>query len=144
MDKKLYWTSIAFAILGTLVSIYMTIFKLTSNDAMCLGSGDCSTVNASRYSEIYGIPVAVIGIVGFGAILLVHFLENHNTFFQKQGTLMVFGMGLFGFIFSLYLTYLELYVIHAICPFCVTSAVSITLVFIIGIIRLIKNQPDLT
>ncbi len=143
MNKKLYWTSIVFAIMGLLVSIYMTIYKLTANDAMCLGSGDCSTVNASRYSEIYGIPVALFGVAGFLAILAVHFMENRDSrFFQEQGTLMVFGMGLFGFVFSLYLTYLEFYVIHAVCPFCVASAVAITIVFIVGIIRLAKTQPE--
>ncbi len=142
MDKNLYRASIAFAIIGLLVSIYMTIYKLTANDAMCLGSGDCSTVNASRYSEIYGIPLALLGVGGFLAILFVHFMENRSRFFDEQGTLMVFGMSLFGFVFSLYLTYLELYVIHAVCPFCVVSAVAITIVFIIGIIRLVATQPE--
>jgi uncharacterized membrane protein len=142
MDKKLYWASIVFAVIGLLVSIYMTIYKLTANDAMCLGSGDCSTVNASRYSEIYGIPVALLGVGGFLAILFVHFMENRARLFKEQGTLIVFGMGLFGFVFSLYLTYLEFYVIHAVCPFCVASAVAITAVFIIGIIRLVKAQPE--
>ena len=142
MDKNLYRASIAFAVIGLLVSIYMTIYKLTANDAMCLGNGDCSTVNASRYSEIYGIPLALLGVAGFLAILFVHFMENRSRFFEEQGTLMVFGMGLFGFVFSLYLTYLELYVIHAICPFCVASAVAMTIVFIVGIIRLAKTQPE--
>lgn len=142
MDKNLYRVSIAFSVIGLLVSIYMTIYKLSSNDAMCLGSGDCSTVNASRYSEIYGIPVALLGVAGFLAILFAHFMEGRASLFKEQGTLMVFGMGLFGFVFSLYLTYLELYVIHAVCPFCVASAVAITIVFIVGIIRLVGTQPE--
>ncbi len=61
MDKWLYRVSIALAVLGVLVSVYMTIFKLTENPNMCLGNGGCSTVNSSRYAEIYGIPVAVSG-----------------------------------------------------------------------------------
>ena len=60
MDKWLYRISSILVVVGLLVSIYMTIYKVTSNDALCLGSGDCSTVNASRYSEVYGIPVASI------------------------------------------------------------------------------------
>ena len=52
MDKWLYRVSLVLALVGVLVSIYMTIYKVTSNDALCLGSGDCSTVNASRYSEV--------------------------------------------------------------------------------------------
>ena len=73
MDKWLYRISVALAVLGLLVSIYMTIYKVTSNNAMCLGSGDCSTVNASRYSEVNGIPVAVFGVIGYAAILAVHY-----------------------------------------------------------------------
>ena len=71
MDKWLYRISIALTVIGLFVSIYMTIYKVTSNDAMCLGSGDCSIVNASRYAEVYGIPVAVIGIAGYFAILIL-------------------------------------------------------------------------
>ena len=67
MDKWLYRISGVLALIGLAVSIYMTIYKVTANDAMCLGSGDCSTVNASRYSEVYGIPVATIGIAGYFA-----------------------------------------------------------------------------
>ena len=73
MDKWLYRASVALAIVGLAVSIYMTIYKLSGNDGMCLGSGDCSTVNASVFSEVNGIPVAVFGIVGYAAILAVHF-----------------------------------------------------------------------
>ena len=142
MDKKLYLSSIIFSVVGLLVSIYMSIYKFSNNNAMCLGSGDCATVNASRFSEIYGIPVAFFGVFGFVAIILVHFLEKRIKLFEQQGTLMIFGMGLFGFIFVLYLTYVELYVIHAICPFCVATAIAMVLVFIIAIIRLVRNQPE--
>ena len=68
MDKSLYRISIGLAILGVLVSIYMTIFKLTDNASMCLGNGGCSVVNSSIYSEVSGsvvletIPQRPIGI----------------------------------------------------------------------------------
>jgi uncharacterized membrane protein len=140
MGKKLYWANLAVAIVGGLIAIYMTIFKLTSNDAMCLGNGGCSTVNASPYSEIYGIPVAVVGLLGYLAILASLLLENYIDFFKDNGPLLDFGMGLVGVVYSAYLTYLEFYVIHAVCPFCVASAISITLCFIFALIRLIK-QP---
>ncbi len=140
MGKKLYWANLAVAIVGGLIAIYMTIFKLTSNDAMCLGNGGCSTVNASPYSEIYGIPVAVVGLLGYLAILASLLLENYIDFFKDNGPLLGFGMGLVGVVYSAYLTYLEFYVIHAVCPFCVASAISITLCFIFALIRLIK-QP---
>lgn len=131
---------VALVIVGLAVSVYMTIYKYSGNDGMCLGSGDCSTVNASRFSEVNGIPVAVIGIVGYVAILIVLFYENRSDFFRKNGTLLVFGMSLTGFLFTLYLVYLEIWVIKAICPFCVTSQVAMTIIFIIAVMRLFQNQ----
>ena len=124
---------------GFVVSIYMTIFKITGNEGMCLGSGDCSTVNASRFSEVNGIPVAVIGIGGYLAILGIVLLENRNSFLRQNGTLMVFGLSLGGFLFTLWLVYVELVLLKAICPFCVTSQVAMTLIFIVAVIRLIRN-----
>ena len=83
MNKWLYRASIALVIIGFAVSIYMTIYKISGNDGMCLGSGDCSTVNASRFSEVNGIPVAVFGIIGYAAILFVHIFETRNEFFRR-------------------------------------------------------------
>lgn len=141
MDKWLYRSSVVLVILGLLVSIYMTIYKVTSNDSMCLGSGDCSAVNASRYSEVNGFPVAAIGMIGYVAILAALYFEKRNDFFQKNGTILVFGMSLTGFLFTLWLIYVELNLLHAICPFCVTSQVAMTIIFILAIIRLIR-QPQ--
>jgi uncharacterized membrane protein len=141
MDKKLYWFSIALAILGVSVSIYMTIYKLTDNNAMCLGSGDCSTVNASPYSEVYCVPVAFVGILGYSAILGLLKLKNRaGSFFEQNSTLGVFGLSVTGFAFTLYLIYLEIYIIKAICPFCITSQITMTILFAVTIIRLIR-QP---
>ncbi len=141
MDKWLYRGLAALAVLGLLVSIYMTVYKLTANDSMCLGSGDCSTVNASRYSEVNGIPVAAIGIIGYLAILAVLYFENRNSFFKQNGTLMIFGMSLTGFLFTVWLIYVEVALLKAICPFCVTSQVAMTIIFIIAVTRLIR-QPQ--
>ena len=141
MDKWLYRASVALVVLGLLVSIYMTIYKITSNDAMCIGSGDCHTVNASKYSEVNGIPVAVFGMIGYAAILATLYFENRNQFFKQNATLMIFGMALTGFIFTVWLIYVEVALLKALCPFCLTSQVSMTLIFIIAVIRLVR-QPQ--
>ena len=141
MDKWLYRSSVVLVVLGLLVSIYMTIYKVTSNDSMCLGSGDCSAVNASRYSEVNGIPVAAIGVLGYVAILAVLYFETRNDFFKKNGTLLIFGMALTGFLFTVWLIYVEIAYLRAICPFCVTSQVAMTIIFIIAVMRLIR-QPQ--
>ena len=141
MNKSLYRFSITLAVLGTLVSIYMTIFKLTENQKMCLGNGGCSVVNSSSYSEVSGIPVALVGVGGYLAILAFLFLENRFKFFEQNGTLIVFGLSLIGFLFTLYLIYVELALIHALCPFCITSQITMTILFILSVIRLVR-QPS--
>lgn len=140
MEKRLSQIAIVLTIIGLLVSIYMTIYKITSNDSMCIGSGDCKTVNASRYAEVYGIPVAVLGVVGYSAILAVLLLERRSGFFEENGSLFFFGLSLTGFLFTLYLIYVEIALIKAYCPFCITSQTVMTLLFIISVIRLVR-QP---
>jgi uncharacterized membrane protein len=140
MEKRLSQLAIILTIIGLLVSIYMTIYKITSNDSMCIGSGDCKTVNASRYAEVYGIPVALLGVVGYSAILAVLLLERRPGFVQQNGSLLFFGLSLTGFLFSLYLIFVEVALIKAYCPFCITSQAAMTLIFIISVIRLVR-QP---
>jgi uncharacterized membrane protein len=140
MDKRLQQITIALAVIGLLVSIYMTIYKVTSNEAMCVGSSGCSEVNASRYSEVNGIPVAVLGVGGYAAILALLFLEQRSGFFEENGTMIFFGISLVGFLFTLYLIYVEIALIKAYCPFCLTSQAVMSVVFIISVVRLIR-QP---
>ena len=140
MDKRLQQIIIGLATLGLLVSIYMTIYKITNNEAMCIGSGGCSVVNASRYSEVNGIPVALIGVGGYAAILALLFLERRPGFFRENGTMMLFGVSLVGFLFTIYLIIVEIFFIKAYCPFCLTSQAVMTIIFILSVTRLIK-QP---
>jgi|SRR5215207_2854269 len=144
MEKRLSQLAIALTVIGLLVSVYMTIYKITSNDNMCIGSKDCSVVNASRYSEINiagsRIPVAVLGVAGYAALLALLFFEPKNNFLQQNGNLVFFGLSLMGFLFTLYLVYVEVALIKAFCPFCVTSQIAMTLIFILSVIRVVR-QP---
>ena len=144
MEKRLSQLAIALTIIGLLVSIYMTIYAITSNANMCIGSQDCSVVNASRYSKVniagFNVPVAVIGVIGYASILAVLFFENRLGFLQQNGSLVFFGLSLVGFLFTLYLVYLEIFLIRAYCPFCITSQVAMTLIFILSVIRVVR-QP---
>lgn len=140
MDKRLSQLTIAFIVIGLLVSIYMTIFKITSNENMCVGSKDCSIVNASRYSEVNSIPVAVIGVGGYTALLAILFLERRPGFIKQNGSMIFFALSLIGFFFTLYLIFVEIVLIKAYCPFCITSQVAMTLIFILSVVRLVK-QP---
>lgn len=140
MEKRLRQLTIALTILGLLVAVYMTIYKITNNESMCVGSSGCSEVNASRYSEINGIPVAVLGVLGYAAILALLFLEQRPGIFQENGTMMFFGVSLLGFLFTLYLIYLEVALIKAYCPFCLASQAVMIVIFIISVMRLVR-QP---
>jgi len=136
----LYWTIFTLACLGVVDATYLLIYKLTNYNAMCMGSGGCHDVNFSSYSEIGGIPVSVFGIVAFLIIAAILLLEPRIKIVKENGTLAIFGISLTGVVFTAYLTWLEIYVIQAICPFCVASAVIIALIFILAIIRLIRQS----
>ena len=140
MDKRLQQLTIALIIIGLLVSIYMTIYKITSNDNMCIGSKDCSVVNASRYSEVNGIPVALIGVGGYAALLAILWLEQGPGFFKQNGSMICFGVSLTGFLFTVYLIFVEIALIKAYCPFCIASQAAMTLIFILSVVRVIR-QP---
>jgi uncharacterized membrane protein len=144
MEKRLSQLAIILTVIGLLVSIYMTIYKITSNDSMCIGSGDCKTVNASRYAEInvagLTIPVAVLGVAGYAAIMAVLLFEQKSDFLQQNGTLVFFGLSLMGFLFTLYLIYVEIALIRAYCPFCIASQSAMILIFILSVIRVVR-QP---
>jgi uncharacterized membrane protein len=142
MDKRLRQVTIVLTIIGLLVSIYMTIFKLTDNQSMCIGSKGCGIVNASRYSEVNGIPVAVVGVLGYLSILAILYLETGPGFFQENGSMLLFGVTLIGFLFTVWLVYVEVALIKAYCPFCITSQIAMTLIFTLTVIRVI-NQPYL-
>jgi uncharacterized membrane protein len=132
--------SILLALFGALDALYLWIYKISNNDKMCLGSGDCATVNYSPYSEIYGIPVALLGLLTYLAILAILLLEASWKPAGKYGSYLVFGMAVVGILFSAYLTFIEFFIIDAVCPFCIISAIVITLIFIFSIIRLVKNN----
>ena len=143
MDKRLKQVTIALSVVGLLVAIYMTIFKFTNPElqaAMCVGSHGCIAVNGSAYSEVRGIPVAVLGILGYASILAVFYLERLPGFFQTNGSMILFTLTLAGFLFTVWLIFVEVALIKAYCPFCITSQVAMTTIFILTVIRVIK-QP---
>ncbi len=141
-DTILSWSIGILAILGAIDSTYLLIYKLTGNNRMCLGNGGCHNVNFSPYSEIYGIPISAIGLVAYLVMAAIILLEPRLKVARENGPLALFGMGIIGVAFSAYLTYLEVYVIHAVCPFCVSSAIIITLIFVLAIIRLVKQTAS--
>lgn len=139
------WTWVAWltALIGLLDSIYLTVLKYSNNKSLCIqGVGDCWSVNTSIYSEIFGIPIALLGFGAYGFILLVLWAEQHHSLIQQYADFLLFGVTLIGIIYSAYLTYLEIAVIKAICPFCVVSAVAMLILFIYSVKRLIDPRGN--
>jgi uncharacterized membrane protein len=132
---------IIIALLGLSDAIYLLIIKLTSNKALCVpGLGDCWSVNNSIYSEWNGIPISVFGMLAYISIILLLTLLNRVSFLKNFNHIFVLGISLIGFIFSIYLTYLQIAVIKAICPFCIISAITMTTVFVLSIFYFFENQ----
>lgn len=142
MDKTYRLLTYVFSGVGLLDSVYLTWSKLTQKAVFCGGSSQCETVNSSSYSEFYGIPIAIIGLGAYLVILALTILETRSDFLKRNAPLLVFGMSLAGVIYSAYLTYIEIAVLRAICPYCVVSAIAILLIFILSLLRLLQPQPD--
>ncbi len=137
MIKKLI---IIVSILGFFDATYLLIIKLTANKALCVPRlGDCWSVNTSAYSEWNGIPISVFGMLAYIAILLITIFGRKIAFIKPYGPVFTLGIALSGFIFSIYLTYLQIAVIKAICPFCIISATTMSTVFVLSIIQFLKN-----
>lgn len=132
----LRWISVLLAGLGALDAIYLTWIKLQRETALfCAPGGGCDVVNTSPYSELAGIPIALFGL-GMYLLVIAALLINDRWAYSR---LAVFGLALTGTLYSAYLTYLELAVIHAICPYCVISALLVVALLVLALIRL--RQP---
>lgn len=119
--------TIGLALAGLVVSLYLLTVHWGWWAAVCLGVGNCEVVNTSIYSELLGIPVALLGALTYIALIALSLLVWRDIF-AEEARLLRFLAAAVGVAFSAYLTYIELFVLHEICPWCVTSAVIITLI----------------
>lgn len=134
------WTGVALAAVGLIDSVYLTWLKLADATAACAGIGDCDTVNNSRFASVGGIPIAILGALSYGAILALLFVDRLRPEWRLPSRVAMFGLTLAGTLYSAYLTYVELAVLRAVCPFCVVSAVAMTLLLVISILRLRESD----
>jgi len=136
MEGNLRTASIVLAVLGLLDSIYLVWVKYTGAYALCGPIGNCESVNSSQYSEIYGIPIALLGAGAYAVMIVLLLLENRGQVWAEFGPMIVFGMSLIGVLYSIYLTYIEVVILKAICPYCVISAIILVILLILSGIRL--------
>jgi len=132
------------ALAGVFVSLYLWLHKLGVIGVLQCGTGGCDTVQASRYSDFLGLPVALYGVAGYAAVFGASLAAVQPSRVPRRGLDMAVAvLASLGFAFTLYLTALELFVIHAICRWCVGSAVLITAITVLALLELRagRNAP---
>jgi uncharacterized membrane protein len=131
------------ALVGLFVALYLWLHALGFGGAIkCGASGGCETVQTSQWAVFFGLPVAFYGVVGYFAVLIVALASLRPAALAQTGwNLVLLGLATIGVVFTAYLTYVELFLIHAICRWCVGSAVIITLIWIVSLLWLRSPAP---
>jgi uncharacterized membrane protein len=122
------------AVVGIAISGYLTYVHYRGLHPLCLaGGGGCERVQTSHYAKLAGVPVALIGLIGYVAILASLLVRGETARLATVG-LTVVGLG-----FSAYLTYREVATINAICQWCVASAVIMTVLAVLAVARFLRT-----
>jgi len=125
------------ALIGVFVSTYLTLFKLGYIGTLKCAVGSCETVNTSRWATFLGLPVAAWGLGFYVAMLILVMLGIQEKYVDSRAfSVAQVALTGWGVLFSGWLTYLELFVINAICVWCVTSACIVALMFIVSVLDL--------
>ncbi len=122
------------ALVGLLVATYLWLYKIGVIGELQCGTGGCEVVQTSRYADLFGIPVAFYGVAGY-AVLFVLGLAGLQPARagDRRLAVLVAALATAGFAFTLYLTSLELLVLHAICRWCIASAAIMTAIWVLAL-----------
>jgi uncharacterized membrane protein len=140
------WVIPVLAVIGMIIAIYLTIVETTKTSAFCGPIGDCNSVQQSPYAMLFGfLPVGVLGLLGYSAILVLWILQAFSSEkLRHLAWLAIWCMAIFGILFSIYLTFLEPFVIGATCIWCISSAIIMTLLLWAStpLARLAASSPE--
>lgn len=125
-------------VIGLVVVSYLSYLKLAEAPAVCVETGpfNCNVVLNSQYSELAGIPIAYLGFAVYAAIGVILVLETRVDFLRQWGLLLTFGVGLFAWLFSMWLVYVQFALLEALCPWCLTHETNFTVLFALICYRL--------
>ncbi|MDP1891854.1 MAG: vitamin K epoxide reductase family protein [Gemmatimonadaceae bacterium] len=130
------WSVPVLALLGAGVAAYLAFVEITGTQAVCGPVGDCNTVQQSEYARLFGLPVGVLGVGGYLAMAVVWAAAARGDARMRDlAWLAIWMMALFATLFSVYLTFLEPFVIGATCAWCISSALIVTLILIVATSR---------
>ena len=121
----------AIAAVGVAIAAYLTVTKLSGGLPVCGPSHGCEDVALSQYSSIFGIPTAAFGLVFSTVVALLGL--GWWRLGDRRAVVAAYGLGLFGILFVAYLTYLELFVIHAICVWCVGYGLTVVIGWVVAL-----------
>jgi uncharacterized membrane protein len=122
------------ALIGVFVSTYLTLYKLGYIGELKCAVGSCETVNTSRWATFLGLPVAAWGLGFYVAALALAMVSVQERYADSRAFSVAFvALTAWGVLFSGWLTYLELFVIDAICIWCVTSACIVVVMFFVSL-----------
>jgi uncharacterized membrane protein len=136
--RALRITLIVLTLLGLAVASYVTYVHYAGIKPACTAGESCTKVQTSRYSELGGVPVALIGLIGY-VVILASLLASESETTRFATTALTLG----GFGFSVYLTYREVFSIHAICEECVSSAIIMTIMLCLSLWRFLRGDLDI-
>jgi uncharacterized membrane protein len=124
----------ALALAGIFISLYLTLYKIGVIGELSCTIGSCETVNTSKWSRFLGLPVAAWGVLFYLDVFVIALVGTVARFeYEPAISLVLVVEAAVGVLFSAWLTYLELGVIRAICIWCVTSAVTVTSIFLVSV-----------
>jgi uncharacterized membrane protein len=133
----------ALALAGIFISLYLTLYKLNVIGELSCSIGSCETVNTSRWSMFLGLPVAAWGLLFYLDVFVIALLGTMPRFeYEPAISLVLVAQAAIGVLFSAWLTYLELAVIHAICIWCVTSAAIVLIILVVSVADLRETRPQ--
>lgn len=125
-------------VIGLLVSGYLSYVKLTDVPMVCVQGTvfNCETVQAHPIGKIAGVPIAVLGFIMYVTLGALTLFQDRHPFLRQNGMLLFFGVLLFAWMYSMFLVYAQFVIIKALCPWCLTHELNITILFIVGVLRL--------
>ena len=127
------WLIPILIIIGIGVAGYLSYVETQAVEAVCGPVGDCNTVQSSPYAYLFGVlPMGVLGLLGYLGMLGAWLARRFLPRLEKSAALAFWGMAVFAVAFSMYLTYLEPFIIKAVCAWCLTSSVIVTLLLLLG------------
>jgi uncharacterized membrane protein/thiol-disulfide isomerase/thioredoxin len=136
------WAIPALLVTGSAVAAYLSFVEVTGAAAVCGPVGDCNTVQQSSYATLFGVlPVGVLGLIGYAAMGGAWLLSQFGApTLRSRAAFGVWGAAFAGTVFSVYLTFLEPFVIGATCAWCLASAVVVSLI-LVAATRTMALQP---